>query len=125
MPNMVILVLDDVDRLDEVMAAWRTAGSRGITILESSGMARLKLLARDDLPLFPSLANLMANREVHHRTLFTVLGDDLSVEKIFDATEAVLGPLDTHHSGIIFALPVVSARGLHRETLLKPDDVQQ
>ncbi|OQA40939.1 MAG: hypothetical protein BWY52_02740 [Chloroflexi bacterium ADurb.Bin325] len=115
MPNMVILVLDDVARLEEVMDAWRAAGSRGITILESSGMARLKAMMRDDLPLFPSLSNLLQGRTVHHRTLFTVLGDDIDVEAFFDATEAVLGPLDTPHTGIIFALPVSSSRGLNRD----------
>ncbi len=115
MPNIVILVLDDIDRLEDVLDAWRMAGSRGVTILESSGMARLKAMHRDDLPLFPSLSGLLQRREVHHRTLFTVLGDDVNVEAFFDATEAVLGPLDTHHSGIIFALPVLSSRGLNRD----------
>ncbi len=120
MPNMVILVLDDIDRLEDVLDAWRMAGSRGATILESSGMARLKAMNRDDLPLFPSLSDLLQGREVHHRTLFTVLGDDIDLEAFFDATEAVLGSLDTHHSGIIFALPVISSRGLNRDTILKP-----
>jgi hypothetical protein len=115
MPNMVILVLDDIDRLEDVMDAWHAAGSRGITILESSGMARLKAAGRDDLPLFPSLSDLLQGREVHHRTLFTVLGDDVSLEAFFDATEVVLGRLDTHHTGIIFALPVVNSRGLNRD----------
>jgi hypothetical protein len=126
MPNMVILVLDDVERLDDVMAAWRNAGSRGITIFESSGMARREQsTGRDDLPMFPSLSRLLASREVHHRTLFTVLDDDVNVNAFFDATEVVLGPLDSHHSGIIFALPVSHSRGLNRETVLKPDEVQQ
>lgn len=116
MPNMVILVLDDIARLEDVMDAWRVAGSRGVTILESSGMARFKAARRDDLPLFPSLSDLLQGREVHHRTLFTVLGDDVNLDAFFDATEAVLGLLDTHHTGIIFALPVVNSRGLNRDT---------
>jgi hypothetical protein len=117
MPNMVILVLDDIDRLEDVMDAWRAAGSRGVTILESSGMARFKARGSDDLPLFPSLSTFLHGREVHHRTLFTVLGDDVNLEAFYDATEAVLGSLDTHHTGIIFALPVISSRGLNRDTV--------
>jgi hypothetical protein len=116
MPALVILVLTDVNRLYDVTVAWHTAGSTGITILESSGAARLltHLGARDDLPLFPSVARLLAHQEQHHRMLMTVLSDDVDLEAFFDATEAVIGPLDSHHSGIIFALPVLAVRGLDR-----------
>ena len=113
MPTMVILVLDNVEKLDDVLAAWWEAGAPGITILESVGAARhlARAGARDDLPIFPSLNSLFAHQEVHHRTLFTVLPDGKSPESLFDATEAVLGRLEQHDTGIIWALPVLAARG--------------
>jgi hypothetical protein len=116
MATLVILVLEDVNRLYDVMTAWHNAGSTGITILESSGAAHLlkHLGARDDLPLFPSVARLLAHQETHHRMLLTVLNGAVDVEAFFDATEAVVGPLDSHHSGIIFAVPVIAVRGLDR-----------
>lgn len=116
MPTMVILVLDNVDRLEEVLTAWWDAGSPGVTILESSGAARYlaRVGARDDLPIFPSLSSLLAHREIHNRTLFTVLPDGADLDGLFDATEAVLGPLERPNSGIMFALPVVKARGHER-----------
>ena len=116
MPAMVILVLEDVDKMDEVLVAWWDAGAPGITILESSGAARHLAGegARDDLPIFPSLSALFARNETHHRTLFTILPDRVPVQQLFEATERVLGRLDTHHSGIIFALPVLAAQGHER-----------
>jgi hypothetical protein len=113
---MVILVLDNVDMLDEVLMSWWDAGAPGITILESSGAARhlTREGARDDLPIFPSLSNLFAHAETHHRTLFTVLPDRVPVERLFDATERVLGRLDQHNTGIIYAVPVLAARGHER-----------
>ncbi len=116
MPTVVVLVLDDVDRLEDVLTGWWEAGAPGVTILESSGAARYlsQRGMRDDLPVFPSLANLLGHREIHHRTLFAVLPDGFQVEKLFDATEVVLGPLDQHNSGIMFALPVLQARGHQR-----------
>ncbi len=116
MPTMVILVLDNIDRLEDVLTAWWDAGSPGITILESSGAARYmgRLGARDDLPIFPSLSSMLAHREIHHRTLFTVLPDGSDLDRLFDATETVLGPLDQPDSGIMFALPIVQARGHER-----------
>lgn len=116
MPTMVILVLDNIDRLEDVLTAWWQAGVPGITILESSGAGRhlARLGVRDDLPLLPSLSRLLGHREVHHRTLFTVAPDGFAIEALFDATEAVLGPLEQPDSGIMFALPVLHARGLQR-----------
>ena len=116
MPTMVILVLDNVDKLDEVLMAWWDAGAPGVTILESVGAARhlSRTGPRDDLPIFPTLSTLFAHQEIHHRTLFAVLPDAVPFERIFDATESVLGRLDHPNTGIIFALPIVAARGHER-----------
>ena len=113
MPTMILMVLNDVNKLEEVTCAWRDAGAGGVTILESSGAARSfgHLGARDDLPMFPGLRSLMAHHEVHHRTLITVVGADVDVEALFDATEAVVGPLEGPHTGLIWALPVIAVRG--------------
>lgn len=116
MPTMVILVLDNVDRLEDVLTAWWEAGAPGITIVETSGAARYLTRngPRDDLPIFPSLNAFLGYREIHHRTLFAVLPDGVPMEKLFDATEAVLGPLEQPDSGIMFAVPVLYARGHQR-----------
>lgn len=116
MPTMIILVLDDISKLDDVMLAWRRAGSRGITILQSSGAARLLAHkgVRDDLPLFPGLRFLAAHQEIHHRTLFTVLDDTVDLEAFFDATEAVTGKLDEPSTGVMLALPVTMVRGIQQ-----------
>jgi hypothetical protein len=111
---MIILVLDDVDRLPDVMRAWKAAGAQGITVLESSGVARIVGRhggARDDLPVFPSLSAMLSHQEEHHRTLFTIVGDDVDTDAFFDATEAVTGSLSAPHTGIIVALPVLAGRG--------------
>jgi hypothetical protein len=114
--TMVILVLDNVDRLEEVLTAWWDAGAPGITILESSGAARYLAQpgVREDVPIFPSLMNFPGRREIHHRTLFTGLTDGFAIERLFDVTEAVLGPLEQPHNGVMFALPVLHARGHQR-----------
>jgi hypothetical protein len=113
MPTMVILVLDNMDRLEDVLTAWWNAGAPGITIVESSGAAKhlARAGARDDLPIFPSLSSLLGHQEIHHRTLFSVLPDGFALEKLFDVTEAVLGPLSRPNNGMMFALPVLLARG--------------
>lgn len=115
MPKLILLVLDDENRLTDVLDAWHRHGVAGITVIESSGLARLReAFIREDAPLFPRLSDVLEDSSLHHQTLFTVIPDAVDVEALFDATEAVLGPLDAPNSGIIVALPVLSTRGLHR-----------
>lgn len=113
MYHMILLVLDNLEQCPSVLDAWEAAGVGGITILESTGLARMKLGIRDDLPFMPSIATLLKGREEHHRTLFTVVEGDEMVEKIINATETITGNLEEAHNGVMFVLPVSRAIGLH------------
>ena len=42
MANLLVLVLDDVEHCPSILDAWNKAGVMGITILESTGQARLR-----------------------------------------------------------------------------------
>lgn len=114
MSYLIIAVVDEIERCPALMEAWEAAGVTGITILESTGLGRMRLEThlRDDLPLMPSLRNLMQTREEHHRTLFTVVRDEAMIDRIFEISEKVLGDLAQPNRGIIFALPVVKTLGV-------------
>jgi nitrogen regulatory protein P-II 1 len=77
-------------------------------------------MMRDDLPLLPSLRDLLASEELHHRTLFTVVGDELALERVITATERVVGDLSRHHTGLLFVVPVTRVLGLERADLEEP-----
>lgn len=114
MAYVVILVLDNLEQCPAVLDAWEEAGVGGVTILESSGLGRLRGIVSDDLPLIPSLRDLFATREFRHRTLFTVVEDDAMLERVIQATEKVVGDLNEPHTGLLFAVPVSRVLGLHK-----------
>ena len=116
MPELVVLVLDDPDKMEDVLAAWLAAGIAGVTILDSSGLNHQvgKRRLRDDVPLFPSLASLLRGREEQHRTLFVVVPDEFDVSALVAATESITGTFDEPNTGILFILPVTRAWGLKR-----------
>ena len=114
MYHMILLILDKLEQCPSVLDAWDAAGAAGITILESTGLARARKSAlRDDLPLMPSIDSLLKGREEHHRTIFTVVDDETHVDRIIEATEEITGNLDEPNSGVLFVLPVARAVGLH------------
>ncbi|NKQ37030.1 MAG: P-II family nitrogen regulator [Chloroflexi bacterium] len=113
MYHMILLVLDNLEQCPDVLAAWEAAGAPGATVLESTGLARMRYSAiRDDLPLMPSITSLLKGREEYHRTLFTVVADETQVDRIIEATQTITGNLDGPDTGVLFVLPVTRAVGL-------------
>jgi hypothetical protein len=112
----VVLVLDDINRGPEVMDAWVKAGVGGITIIESTGLARLRQIQghRDDIPLMPSIRALFQTREEHHRTIFSIVEGEEMVNRLIEVTEGIVGELDEPNTGILFALPISHVAGVPR-----------
>ena len=116
--QLILFVLDDPEKLDEIITAWEEAGVSGITIMPSSGMARIRQKAtwRDDLPLIPSLDDFQNHVEAFHRTLFTVVKSEEMVDKVIAATEKVTGDLNDPNTGILVTLPVNRCLGIFRNS---------
>ena len=115
MNYMLIMVLDDVARLNEVLQAWLDAGVRGVTILESTGLNRV-LKRNSAESVYAGFSQIFGSARVGHNTLFAVIDDLTVAEATVTATEGVIGPLDTPNTGIVFAVPVAQTWGI-------PDDV--
>jgi nitrogen regulatory protein PII len=109
---LVVFVLNDPNRCNDILDAWESAGVRGITILQSSGLGRVRQAGmRDDLPLIPSLNDLFKHSETHHRTLLTVVKDQKQIDAIVIATQEVIGDLEQKDTGLLFVVPVSQVYG--------------
>jgi len=114
MAHLLVLVLDNLAQFPGVLEAWEEAGAPGVTILESTGLRRVLGAGRDDLPLLPSLRDVIAGGELHHRTLFSVIDNEATLERVIEATKKVAGDFDKHHSGLLFVVPVSRVLGLQK-----------
>jgi nitrogen regulatory protein P-II 1 len=116
MPFLVVLVLDDPNQSDLLLDAWEQAGASGITILDSSGIGRVRRASlRDDMPLLPSLRHILRGGEEHHRTFFSLAEDEAQVQALVSAAQQVMGDLDQPHTGLLFVTPVAQVYGLHKQ----------
>lgn len=113
---MIIFVLHDPGLLHDVLNAWDAAGAKGVTILPSTGLKRLQTydVLREDMPLIPSIEDIMSHGEKLNRTLFTIVENDEMVDKIVEATQSVTCDLDLPNTGILTVLPVARVYGLNR-----------
>ncbi len=115
MPYLVMYVLDNAGQLPAVLEAWEQAGAPGITILDSTGIGRLRQAGlREDLPLIPSLADILTDENVFHRTLLTVVEDDAVITRIVEATRNIVGDFSNFHTGVLCVLPVLQVYGLDK-----------
>lgn len=110
---MVMMVVNNLDECPSILEAWEAAGVGGITILESSGLGRVRQSSRwEDLPLMPSLSDFLKTPEQRHRTIFAVVDSEERVDELVKTTEAIVGNLEKPDNGVIFVLPVLRAYGL-------------
>ena len=104
---MILFVLDNPERLMEVLEAWENAGVRGVTILESTGLQRMK---RKHLPM-RFLADFYTPQEESHLTLLAVVEDEELIHACLAATETLIGDLCSADTGIFTAWPLQLVKG--------------
>jgi len=119
MPQLLIVILDNLKPLPDLLQAWRAIGVSGATILESVGAYRAEnWLSRAGLG---ALSRLFEAEEVRRRTILTAVDDDLLDEAIAEA-DRVVGGFDRPNTGVLFAVPITRSVGIHRrqaETLAR------
>lgn len=107
--HMIMFVLDNPDKLVEVLNAWEKVGITGVTIVESTGMHRVQ---RRFLPMRYTTA--IFNEEESHLTLFALVAEKALVEASLVAVENVVGSLEGSNTGIFTAWPVEMVKGLEK-----------
>jgi nitrogen regulatory protein P-II 1 len=113
---VVMYVSKTVGQARRIVEIWLEAGIEGITILDSAGMHRAsKPGIRDDVGLVFSLEILRQAQEIHHRTVFSVVGDEATVDRIVKATTDYVGDWSSLDVGILFVWPLTQVYGLNKK----------
>lgn len=111
----ILFVLQDLEKLEDILLAWDKAGASGTTVLPSIGYAKIKEknALREDFPLIPGLEDILETSPDQNRTLFTVVVSEEVKNAIIAATIKITGDLNNPNTGILLVLPVSQAFGLN------------
>ncbi len=114
---LILFVLNDPDKLEDLLIAWEENGIQGATVLFSTGLGRIRELDtwRDDMPLIPSLKDFYEIPENLNRTIFTIVKDEAHVDAIVAATKNVVGELDEQETGLLLVLPILRVYGANKK----------
>ncbi len=107
---MIIFVLHDPDRLDQLLAAWEKAGVKGATLIESTGIHSRKKVRVPMRYVFSG----SSVQETGNVTIMTVVPDQEMVAKCLAAVEEVIGDLEKPNTGIFTAFPLTTGKGLKK-----------
>lgn len=109
--QMLVAVVNDPEKLDEILSGYLELGITGATIIGSEGMGRL---LSHDIPIFAGLQTLISRSRPQNRTIFSVVEDE-KVESALALLQDVCGNLDAPATGIAFTIPVGRVVGLAPE----------
>lgn len=107
----LFIVLNKVEKLDDLMLAFADKGITGGTILESKGMAKFLYSEHQELPMFGSLYMLMNDGRPMNKTIFMLLPKE-KVEIAKAIVKQTIGDLNQENIGIMFTMPVSSFEGI-------------
>jgi len=105
--RLLVVVMNDPDRLDDILSGLLDLGVTGATIFESEGMGRI---LPPDTPVFAGLRAAVRDRP-RNTTLFSVI-EEHREDVVLERVQAVLGDLTGPSTGIAFVLPVERVVGL-------------
>lgn len=109
--QLLIAVINQEERVDEILSGMIELGVTGATIIASEGMGRV---LSHDVPIYAGLAALASNSRPQNQTIFSVIRDD-KVEGVFRLLQEVCGNLNNPATGIAFTVPISNVVGLAAE----------
>ncbi len=109
--ELLVIIIDDLDRLPALLDALREAGVSGATLLTSIGAYRAKNWL-DEIGL-AGLHKMFGAAELKRRTLLAVIRAE-HVDGAIAAAEQAMGGFGRENSGILFTVPVRRAVGVQK-----------
>jgi nitrogen regulatory protein P-II 1 len=109
--HLLIAVINQEERIDEILSGFLELGITGATLINSEGMGRV---LSHDIPIFAGLQTLISRSRPQNQTLFSVI-DDEKVDGAIALLQEICGDLSDPATGIAFTLPVDRVVGLAPE----------
>ncbi len=109
--KLLILILNKVEKLEEVLEGFLEIGITGATVVDSIGMGHI---LSEDVPIFLGLRFMFAGAKPHNKTILSTIKDEKE-EPAIQILEKILGNLNEPGTGIVFTVPVDRVEGLMPE----------
>ena len=110
--QLLIAVINQEEKLDEILSGFLELGVTGATLINSEGMGHF--LAHD-VPIFAGITELAGRSRPRNYTLFSVIREPEKVDAVIALLQKVCGNLEDPATGIVFTVPIARCVGLSPE----------
>jgi nitrogen regulatory protein PII len=110
--QLLIAVINQEEKLDEILSGMIELGITGATIISSEGMGRV---LSHDVPIFAGLESLALRSRPQNQTIFSVIREEEKVEGVLKLLQEICGNLENPATGIAFTVPISRVVGLAPE----------
>lgn len=110
--ELLVAVINQEDRLDDILSGFLELGITGATVIDSEGMGHV---LSHDIPIFAGLQTLISRARPQNQTIFSVIDSDEKVEGAIALLEEICGDLGDPATGIVFTVPISRVTGLAPE----------
>ena len=109
--QLLIAVINEEEKLDEILSGLVELGVTGATIINSEGMGRV---LSHDIPIFAGLEALASRSRPQNQTIFSVIRDE-KVDAVIALLQEICGDFDNGGTGIVMTVPLTRVVGLAKE----------
>jgi len=109
--QLLFLVLNRVEKLEDLLKGFMNEGITGATIINSTGMIKELAGCMEHQPIFGSpWMHINCDRK-ESKTIFMAL-DEEKLEKARKVIHQVIGDMSEPDSAAMFTIPIISAEGI-------------
>ncbi|MFW6159936.1 MAG: P-II family nitrogen regulator [Acidobacteriota bacterium] len=109
--RLLIIILNKVEKLEEILEGFLEIGITGATVIESTGMGQI---LSEEVPIFAGLRFMFSGARPHNKTILSVIKEEKE-EQAINLLKQVLGDLGQTGTGIAWTIPIDRVEGLKPE----------
>jgi len=106
--NLVVAVIEDVEKVPDIMSQLNAHGICGATVLDSYGMGRILSRSHKEISDKAIISYYLSERRPTNRTIFVVVDDD-KLDETIAIFQDIVGDFKEPKTGIMFTLKLESA----------------
>ena len=110
--QLLIAVINQEDKLDDILSGFLELGITGATIIDSEGMGHV---LSHDIPIFAGLQTLISRSRPQNKTIFSVIDTEEKADGAIALLQEICGDLNSPATGIAFTIPLNRVTGLAPE----------
>ena len=114
---LLVSILEETEKLTDIMEGFAKIGIKGSTVLESIGMGRVLMKARATLPVMEQINKVITDLQSSNKTIITVIRSKETLDNAIRIVKSLCGDLCQPGKGILFALPLEVVEGLPQDDL--------